>query len=62
MFKHASHMWLCGAMIIGAGVLAIVTGTVAVLLPAAGCVLMMLVMMRMMGGHDHGGPHDPESL
>lgn len=60
MRGHASHMWMCGAMIAGALVVVAVTGSTAVLLPAAGCVLMMLVMMQAMGptgGQDHGD-HD----
>lgn len=56
MFKHASHMWMCGAMVLAAVVFALITGSAGSLIPAAGCVLMMVVMMQMMGGmggHDH---------
>ena len=54
MFKHAAHMWMCGAMVAGALVIVAVTGSAAALLPAAGCVLMMGAMMWMMGGHGSG--------
>ena len=61
MFKHASHMWMCGAMVLAAAAFALVTGSAGFLIPAAGCVLMMVVMMQMMsggqgGGSDHDGP------
>jgi len=54
MRGHGMHMWMCGAMILGALVLVAVTGSAAALLPALGCVVMMVVMMRMMGGMGHG--------
>ena len=44
------HMGMCGAMVFGALVVVAVTGSGYALLPAVGCVLMMVVMMRMMGG------------
>jgi hypothetical protein len=50
MFKHAAHMWICGAMVLAALVVVVITGKAAALLPALGCVAMMIVMMRMMGG------------
>lgn len=50
MHKHMTHMWVCGAMI-AAGIVAVaITGNAAILLPAAGCVLMMGAMMWMMMG------------
>ena len=58
MLKHASHMWMCGAMIVAALAIGFATGSPAALLPAVGCVVMMLVMMRMMDGHGRGG-NDP---
>ena len=50
MRGHGMHMWMCGAMILGAVVVVAITGSGVALLPAVGCVLMMVVMMRMMGG------------
>jgi hypothetical protein len=58
MFKHASHMWICGSMVAAAIVVVLVTGKAAVLLPAAGCVVMMVVMMSMMGGRGGGSGKD----
>ena len=55
MRGHGMHMWICGAMVLGAVVLVAVTGSAAALLPAVGCVLMMVVMMRMMGGMGDDG-------
>jgi hypothetical protein len=44
-------MWMCAAMVLGALLVVVaVTGSGYALLPAVGCVLMMVVMMRMMGG------------
>jgi hypothetical protein len=43
-------MWMCGAMVLGALVVVLITGNAFVLLPVVGCVLMMVVMMHMMGG------------
>jgi hypothetical protein len=50
MRGHGMHMWMCAAMVVGALVLVAVTGSGLALVPAIGCVLMMVVMMRMMGG------------
>ena len=59
MTKHASHMWICGAMIAFALVVLVVSGNPVVLIPAIGCVLMMggmmFMMVRMAGG---GGRSD----
>ena len=58
MFKHAAHMWMCGAMVLAALVVVAISGKAVALLPALGCVAMMFVMMRMMGGgsgHASGG-------
>ena len=54
MRGHGAHMWMCGAMILGAVLVVAITGNVAALIPALGCVLMMVVMMQMMGGQGHG--------
>lgn len=51
MLKHASHMWMCGAMVAFALIVLAVSGNPAALVPALGCVLMMVAMMAMMGGH-----------
>ena len=58
MFKHASHMWICGAMVAAALGVVLVTGKAAALLPAAACVVMMGAMMLMMGGHGGGSGKD----
>ena len=50
MRGHGMHMWMCGAMVLGALVVVGLTGSAFALLPAIGCVLMMVVMIRMMGG------------
>lgn len=55
MTKHGPHMWICGAMVVLAGVLIATTGNAAALIPALGCVLMMVVMMSMMGGNGRAG-------
>ena len=57
MRGHAAHMWMCGAMVIGAVAAVLITGNTATLLPAIGCVLMMVVMMQMMGGMGGHGDH-----
>jgi hypothetical protein len=44
-------MWMCGAIVVGALVLVLFTGNGFALLPLIGCVLMMVVMMRLMAGH-----------
>ena len=54
MRGHGMHMWMCGAMVLGAVVVVGLTGSAFALLPAIGCVLMMVVMMRMMGGMGGG--------
>jgi hypothetical protein len=54
MRGHAAHMWLCAAMIAGALIVVLITGNGFALMPVVGCVLMMVVMMQMMGGHGHG--------
>ena len=48
-------MWMCGAMVVGALGVVLFTGNALAFLPVVGCVLMMVVMMRMMGGM---GRHD----
>lgn len=60
MFKHGAHMWMCGAMVLGALLVVLITGKTAALLPAIGCVVMMVVMMQMMGGgSDRGSGDEP---
>jgi hypothetical protein len=54
IFKHATHMWMCGAMVIAALLIVLITGKAVALLPAVGCVVMMVVMMQMMGGGNDG--------
>ena len=50
MRGHGLHLWLCGALVVGALIAALVTGNALAFLPVVGCVLMMGVMMVMMGG------------
>jgi hypothetical protein len=50
-------MWMCGAMVVAALLIVLATGNGLAFLPVVGCVLMMVVMMQMMrgmGGHDRG--------
>jgi hypothetical protein len=54
-------MWMCGAMVIGALVVVLATGNALAFLPIAGCVLMIVVMVRMMGGMGgHGSDRGDE--
>jgi hypothetical protein len=46
---------MCGAMVVGALGVVLFTGNALAFLPVVGCVLMMVVMMRMMAGM---GRHD----
>ena len=56
MRGHGMHMWMCGAMVLGALVVVLITGSAYYLLPVVGCVLMMGAMMWMMAGMGgHGG-------
>jgi hypothetical protein len=41
---------MCGGMILGAVVIALVTGNPFAFLPVLGCILMMVVMMQLMAG------------
>jgi hypothetical protein len=43
-------MWMCGAMVLGALVVVLATGSAFFLLPVIGCVVMIGAMMYMMGG------------
>jgi hypothetical protein len=53
---HLKHLAMCAPMIVVGGVLLATGSSVAVLLPVAGCVLMMALMMNAMGaGGGHGG-------
>jgi hypothetical protein len=47
-------MWMCGAMVVGALVIVLITGNALAFLPVIGCVLMMVVMMQMMMGGTGG--------
>jgi NADH:ubiquinone oxidoreductase subunit 6 (subunit J) len=49
MCGHGAHMWMCGAMIVGAVVIVLATGSPLAVLPVVGCILMLVVMMQMMG-------------
>ena len=49
-------MWMCGAMVLGALIVVLATGSAFAVLPVIGCVLMMVVMMQMMGGMGGGQP------
>ena len=52
-------MWMCGAMVVVALGVVLFTGNALAFLPVIGCVLMMVVMMRMMAGmgrHDRTDP------
>ena len=54
-------MWMCGAMVVGALIIVLATGSAVAFLPVIGCVLMMGVMMAMMGGMGgHGRDRDRE--
>ena len=58
MKRHLTHMAMCAPMLVIAIVLIIGgAGALAVLVPVLGCVLMMAVMMRLMGGHGHAHGH-----
>ena len=64
MRGHGMHMWMCAAMLLGALIVVLVTGSAFALLPVIGCVLMMVVMMMVMmgatGGHGDRRGNDPE--
>ena len=49
MRPRGTHMWMCGAMVVGALAVVLFTGNPAAFVPVIGCVLMMIVMMQMMG-------------
>ena len=57
MTKHGPHMWICGAMVVLAGVLIATTGNAVALIPVLACVMMMGLMMAMMIG-GRGGAGD----
>lgn len=58
MRGHRAHMWMCGVMVAGALIIVALTGSAAALLPALGCVVMMVVMMKAMGAMGGSAPHD----
>lgn len=61
MRGHAMHIWICVAIITGAAVAVIVTGSPLALIPIVGCVVMLVVMVQIMGGTggDRGQRRDP---
>ena len=61
MRGHGTHMWMCGAMVVGALIVILSTANTFAFIPVIGCVLMMLVMMQMMGGMGGGGNRGGES-
>jgi hypothetical protein len=50
MRGHGLHLWLCGALIVGAVIAVLVTSNALAFVPVIACGLMMGVMMLMMGG------------
>lgn len=50
--RHALHLAMCAPMLVVGGVLLATGSGAGILVPVAGCVLMMAVMMQAMG---HGG-------
>lgn len=58
MKHHLKHLLMCSPMIVLAVVLIATGSSVAVLLPALACVLMMAAMMAAMAGpgRNRGGP------
>lgn len=55
MNAHMSHFVICGVAL-AIGIVLAATGTAAALLPAIGCILMMVLMMWGMGAM-HGRQH-----
>jgi hypothetical protein len=53
--KHATHLLMCAPMILVAAILLATGSGIAILLPLAGCMLMMALMMGAMGGDDGHG-------
>ena len=55
---HGTHIWICGALVLAALLIALISGKAVAYVPVIGCVLMMVVMMQMMGsmgGRDNDG-------
>ena len=52
MKKHATHLLMCAPMLIVGAVLIATGSGIGVLIPVAGCMLMMWAMMSGMSGHD----------
>jgi hypothetical protein len=52
--NYLPHMLMCGAMLVVGAVLLASGTALGALVPLAGCVLMMAVMMSMMRGSDRG--------
>jgi hypothetical protein len=50
MRGHEAHVWMCGAMVLGALALVLFTGNAFALPPVIGSVLMIVVMTQMLGG------------
>lgn len=56
--KHAKHLLMCAPMILVAGILLATGSSLFVLLPLAGCMLAMALMMSAMGeGDGHADGH-----
>ena len=55
MKKHLGHLAMCAPMILIAAVLLATGSGVGILIPLAGCMLMMAVMMGGMDHSDHEG-------
>ena len=49
MRRHGVYMWLCATIVVGAVVLAVITESPLAVLPAIGCVVMIVAMIFMMG-------------
>ena len=56
--KHAKHLLMCAPMIVLAAILLATGSGIAILIPLAGCMLMMAVMMNAMGGGGGRGETD----
>ena len=56
--KHAKHLLMCAPMIIVAAILLATGSGIAILIPLAGCMLMMALMMSAMGGDSGHGETD----
>jgi hypothetical protein len=55
MKHHGKHLLMCAPMIVVGVVLLALGAGLGVLIPVAGCILMMAAMMAAMPGHGGGG-------